>query len=65
MGINTVLVDDPQLTVRLVAGPNPRPVVLDSSLRFPPRARMMNGCGVRPVIATTFDAPSEREDRLR
>ena len=65
VGINTVLVDDPQLTVRLVDGPSPRPVVVDNSLRFPLRARMLNGGSVRPIIATTFDASTRREDRLR
>jgi len=65
VGINTVLVDDPLLTVRLVNGPNPRPVVVDSSLRFPPCARMLKGGGVRPLVATTYDAPARRENCLR
>ena len=41
IGIGTVLADDPQLTVRLVAGAHPQPVVLDSHLRFPPHARLL------------------------
>jgi 3,4-dihydroxy 2-butanone 4-phosphate synthase/GTP cyclohydrolase II len=35
VGINTVLTDDPQLTVRLADGDNPQPVVLDTHLRTP------------------------------
>lgn len=40
VGIGTVLADDPQLTVRLVDGPNPQPIVVDSHLRFPAQARL-------------------------
>jgi GTP cyclohydrolase II len=53
VGINTVLVDDPSLTVRLVEGESPRSVVLDSRLRCPPTARVLReGCD-DPIIATT------------
>lgn len=42
VGIGSVLVDNPRLTVRLAAGENPQPVVLDSHLRTPPRARVVS-----------------------
>jgi riboflavin-specific deaminase-like protein len=35
IGIETVLCDNPRLTVRLVEGRNPQPVVLDTHLRMP------------------------------
>ncbi|MFL2840543.1 MAG: RibD family protein [Pseudohongiellaceae bacterium] len=35
VGIETVLSDDPQLTVREWAGNNPQPIILDSRLRMP------------------------------
>jgi riboflavin-specific deaminase-like protein len=42
IGINTLLVDNPLLTVRLVEGPSPRPIILDSTLRTPLHARLLN-----------------------
>jgi len=40
VGIETVLSDDPQLTVREWSGKNPQPVVLDSRLRMPANAKL-------------------------
>jgi len=40
VGVGTILADDPQLTVRHAAGPNPQPVVLDTNLRTPRSARL-------------------------
>jgi len=63
VGVNTVLADDPRLTVRLATGENPRPVVLDSSLRIPPGARLLQGEKL-PWIICTERAPEEREEAL-
>lgn len=41
VGVDTVLTDDPLLTVRLVEGTHPQPIVLDTNLRFPAHARML------------------------
>src|SRR5438874_9179107 len=41
VGVNTVLTDDPRLTVRLVDGRSPRPVIVDSHLKTPPTARLL------------------------
>jgi riboflavin biosynthesis pyrimidine reductase len=50
VGIQTVLSDDPLLSVRLVEGSQPRPVVLDSRLRTPPRARLLTRPDMAPWI---------------
>lgn len=41
VGIETILADNPSLTVRLVEGKNPQPVILDSRLRFPLDSKMV------------------------
>ncbi|MBM2842777.1 MAG: RibD family protein, partial [Anaerolineales bacterium] len=42
VGVGTILADDPQLTVRHAAGPNPQPIVLDTGLRTPLPARILS-----------------------
>jgi diaminohydroxyphosphoribosylaminopyrimidine deaminase/5-amino-6-(5-phosphoribosylamino)uracil reductase len=46
VGIGTVLVDDPLLTVRRVVGQNPARVIIDPSERLGPAARCLNDDGV-------------------
>lgn len=69
VGIQTILADDPELTVRLAADgtsiPNVRPpsqqpvaVVLDSSLRLPPGSKLVAASKAgRRVIAVTVGQP--------
>jgi len=65
VGVGTVLADDPQLTVRLVEGNHPQPVVLDSHLRMPLEARLLTS-HPRPVwIATTPDADPQKANALQ
>lgn len=59
VGINTVLMDDPKLTVKEKFVPNaknPVRVVLDSKLRIPEDAKVLNDMAPT-IIATTEDAP--------
>jgi GTP cyclohydrolase II len=63
VGIGTVLADDPRLTVRLVSGPNPQPILLDSQLRFPLDANLLRHPHP-PWIATTGRADPERQAAL-
>jgi 3,4-dihydroxy 2-butanone 4-phosphate synthase/GTP cyclohydrolase II len=53
VGIGTVLADDPQLSVRLVKGDDPRPIILDSKLRIKSKARILNS-GMKPWIFCAF-----------
>jgi riboflavin-specific deaminase-like protein len=52
VGIGTAIADDPQLTVRRVAGPCPARVVIDPQGRIPPHARMLSNDGVRRLVIT-------------
>jgi GTP cyclohydrolase II len=64
VGVGTVVTDDPQLTVRLVPGASPVRVVLDSTLRTPHTARILDDDAATIVFAAD-DAPAERRDALR
>ncbi len=57
VGIGTVLADDPKLTVRLVEGDSPQPVIVDSRLRLPASARLWQH-PKPPWIATLNDEQS-------
>lgn len=62
-GIGTVLKDDPELTTRLVKGKNPVRVILDSGLRIPMEAKVLNADS-RTVIFTGCKAENEKYQQL-
>lgn len=64
VGIGTLLADNPRLSVRLVEGPNPQPIILDSRLRSPTGANLLQNPGSLPWIATTEGASLERGAHL-
>ena len=56
MGVETVIADNPLLTVRNVKGKNPLRVVLDSNARTPLGFKVTDG-RVLTIIAVTKNAP--------
>jgi 3,4-dihydroxy 2-butanone 4-phosphate synthase/GTP cyclohydrolase II len=64
VGINTVVRDNPCLTVRLTEGKNPQPIIVDGRLRFPLDANLLKDRCVRPIIVTSHDACRAKEQRL-
>lgn len=64
VGIGTLLADDPQLTVRLADGPNPQAIILDSQLRTPTTAKLLQS-DPAPWVFCVNGAPQENEDELQ
>lgn len=61
VGIGTVLADDPRLTVRLVQGPDPQPVIVDSRLRLPRNTRLVRDAVLPAWVMTSEKAPVDRQ----
>ncbi len=67
VGAETVIRDDPELTIRLVEGEvrHPLRIVVDSTLRLPLSSRLLaEGPEVPTVVATTAKAPLERREAI-
>jgi GTP cyclohydrolase II len=64
VGVGTVITDDPQLTVRLVPGASPVRAVLDSTLRTPVTARILDD-DAATVLYTSENASADRREQLR
>ena len=64
VGIGTILADDPRLNARRGAEDHPVPVILDSTLRFPPDARLLDCDGPAPLIFTGPDPDPDRREEL-
>ncbi|MFN7036466.1 MAG: RibD family protein [Bellilinea sp.] len=64
VGIGTVLSDDPQLTVRLVSGKNPQPIILDSRLRIPLECQLLRRQDCKAWVACAVTADETRQKNL-
>jgi len=62
VGVGTVLADDAQLTVRMVAGTSPMRVVLDASLRVPDTAQILGSEAATTIITTERSTPKRRAE---
>lgn len=60
VGVNTVIQDDPRLDVRLVRGKSPVKVILDSRLRTPLTARLLQKGAEMTIIVVTQKASPKR-----
>src|SRR3954463_7555481 len=58
VGVGTVVADDPQLTVRRVAGGHPARVVIDPNGRLSPDARLLADDGVPVFVVRSGNRPT-------
>ncbi len=65
VGIGTILKDDPLLTPRLKGGKNPFRIVLDSRLRIPDQARVLEKIPEKTILITSAGAPEQRIEELK
>lgn len=64
VGVGTVLRDDPLLTARIPEGRNPVRLILDSALRTPPRAKILDVSEARTIVATVTSVEHRRARAL-
>jgi diaminohydroxyphosphoribosylaminopyrimidine deaminase/5-amino-6-(5-phosphoribosylamino)uracil reductase len=64
IGIGTAVADNPQLTVRRVAGPNPARVVIDPHGRLSATARLLAADGVRRMVVSAEGAAAQPFDAI-
>lgn len=65
VGINTVIEDNPMLTVRVDGGKNPIRIVVDSSLKIDINANVVQDKSAKTIIATTDKANKDKILKLQ
>ena len=61
VGISTVLVDDPRLTVRHVRGRNPARIIVDSKDRIPSRSRILRSAHEQKTLIAVSEQAKEAD----
>jgi len=65
-GIETVLSDDPELTVRMIEGKNPIRIITDSHLRIPLKSNIVQSARkIKTIIATTESSDMVKAEKLK
>ncbi len=65
VGVQTVIKDDPELTVRHIRGRNPLRIIVDSGLKIPLQAKILQKLSAaQTLIATTKTADDPRFQRI-
>lgn len=65
VGVDTVIIDNPHLTCRIVDGRNPIRIIVDSKLRIPKNSNVLeNTNDIKTIVATTEKAAKEKIDYL-
>lgn len=64
VGINTVIADNPMLTARVDGGKNPIRIIVDSNLKIPMNANVIQDKTAKTIIATTNKADKEKINKL-
>jgi diaminohydroxyphosphoribosylaminopyrimidine deaminase / 5-amino-6-(5-phosphoribosylamino)uracil reductase len=66
VGINTVLKDNPSLTARLAGSRDPLRVIVDSTLRISPKAKVIDQTSAaRTIVATLANASKDKVKKLQ
>lgn len=64
VGVNTVIVDDPELTCRIKDGRDPYRIIVDSTLRIPLNSKVILNKDKKTIIATTKKADINKKKKL-
>lgn len=65
VGVNTLIVDDPSLNVRLKKGNNPYKIIVDTNGKIPLNSKIFLDPKSKIIVATTNQMTCEKENQLK